>query len=126
MRGWSQVVSMRRRGEKGVADERIPGGSDFAERLIKEADDYLKRQISPRNTGNRKKRGKQIVSRMCEGEGVSTEEMRRGSTRRLVSKLRGRIAIVLVVEEGMSMADSARLLGVTTPAISSAIRKLTN
>jgi len=38
----------------------------------------------------------------------------------------GKIAFVLVVEEGMSMADTARLLGVTTPAISSAIRKLTN
>jgi putative transposase len=121
--GWSQVISMRRHGEKSIADERILGGSDFAERLIKEADDSLKRQVFP---GNRKKRAKQIISRMCEGEGVPVEELRRGSTRRLVSKLRGKIAIVLVVEEGMSMADTARLLGVTTPAISSAIRKLTN
>ena len=120
--GWSQVISMRRRGEKSIVDERILGGSDFVERLIKEADDSLKRQISH---GNRKKRAREIISRMCAGEGVPLEEMRRGSTRRLVSKLRGRIAIVLVVEEGLSMADSARLLGVTTPAISRAIRKLT-
>lgn len=121
--GWSQVISMRTHGEKSIADERILGGSDFAERLIKEADDSLKRQDLP---GNRKKRAREIISRMCEDEGVPVEEIRRGSTRRLVSKLRGKIAIVLVVEEGMSMADTARLLGVTTPAISSAIRKLTN
>lgn len=121
--GWAQVISMRRRGEKTIADERILGGSDFAQRLISEADNSVKRQISP---GNRKKRAREVISKMCEGEGVPLEEMRSGSTRRLVSKLRGRIAVVLVVEEGMSMADAARLLGVTTPAISSALRKLTN
>ncbi len=121
--GWSQVISMRKRGEKSIADERILGGSDFAERLIQEADDSLKRQIFQ---GNRQKKARQILLSMCEGEGVPVEEIHKGSTRRIVSQLRGKIAFVLVVEEGMSMADTARLLGVTTPAISSAIRKLTN
>jgi len=95
---------------------------EFVDRMGKIAQES-ETQLFP---GNRKKRARQIISRMCEGEGVPVEEIHRGSTRRLVSKLRGKIAVVLVVEEGMSMADTARLLGVTTPAISSAIRKLTN
>lgn len=121
--GWSQVISTRGRGTRNIADERILGGSDFAERLMQEADESRKIQISP---GRRNERAGEIISRMCEGEGVPVEELRRGSRRMLVSKLRGRIAIVLVLEEGLTMADSARLLGVTTPAISTAIRKLTN
>jgi REP element-mobilizing transposase RayT len=121
--GWSEVISMRKHGEKSIADERILGGSEFAGRLIKEADQSLRGQVLPET---RKERAQQIMLRMCQDEGVRVEEMRRGSTRRLVSKLRGKIAIVLVVEEGMTMADTARLLGVTTPAISNAIRKLTN
>jgi putative transposase len=35
--GWSQVLSMRRRREWVAADERILGGSDFTEQVIKEA-----------------------------------------------------------------------------------------
>jgi REP element-mobilizing transposase RayT len=121
--GWSQVTAMRRRGEKSISDERILGGSDFAERLINEADDYSKLQFFPEQ---RRKRAQEIISKMCEGERVPVEELRRGSRRRVVSRLRCRIAIALVVEEGLSMAETARLLGVTTPAISSAIRKSKN
>jgi hypothetical protein len=120
--GWSQVVSMRRRGEKSVSDERILGGSDFGERLLKESDALHLWQILPED-GNT--RAREIITRMCDDEGVTVEEIRRGSTRGRVSRLRARIAWVLVVEKGLSMADTARLLGVTTPAISSVIRKST-
>jgi predicted transcriptional regulator len=63
---------------------------------------------------------------MCEGEGVPVEEKRKGSTRRLVFRLRSEIAVVLMFEKGMYLENTALVLGVTTPATWRAIRKSTN
>jgi len=60
---------------------------------------------------------------MCEGQGVLEEEKRKGSTPKLALGPRGKISVVLMVEEGMSMADTARAVGVITPATWCAIRK---
>jgi hypothetical protein len=52
------------------------------------------------------------------------EDKRKGSPRKLVFGLKREIGVVLVVQEGMSMADAACILGVTRSAIWSAIRQL--
>ena len=36
--GWSNVISMRRHGDRDLSDERILGNGDFVEQIIKEAD----------------------------------------------------------------------------------------
>ena len=119
--GWAQVLSMRRRGDKSFADDRILGSSDFVKRMIKEADERLKVQLS---AGRLQEEADRLIREMCKSEEVSVKELRAGSRRRHVSEARTRIARALVDEVGLPMAEAARRLGVTTSAISRALRKV--
>ena len=56
-------------------------------------------------------------------EKVSIEEIKAGSRRRDASRVRAQIAIGLVKTHGVSLAEVARQLGVTTPAISKIIKR---
>ena len=54
----------------------------------------------------------------CEKEGVSVEALKGGSRRGRLSGLRAQLAKELVEKYGLTMAEAARQLGVTTSAIS--------
>ncbi len=118
--GWSRVLSLREGGERPEHDSRILGGGDFVERIIREADETLARQI-------KHKRGKEsidaVISRMCKEQGVREQELRSGGQRRRISEARARIAFYLSREMGMSMAEIARNLGVGTSAVAMALKK---
>jgi len=43
--GWSNVISMRRHGDRALSDERILGTGAFVEQILNEADDLVKRQV---------------------------------------------------------------------------------
>ena len=118
--GWSRVLSLRESGERPEHDLRILGSGDFVERVMREADEKLGRQIKHR-------RGKgsidAVISRMCKEEGVREQEVKSGGQRRRISEARARIANYLSREMGMSMAEIARNLGVGTSAVAMAIKK---
>jgi len=61
------------------------------------------------------------ISCACKKEKVSTKELKAGGRRRQVSKVRAQIAIGLVRTYGVPLAEVARQLGVTTPAVSKII-----
>ena len=116
--GWSQVVSMRRRQpEKG--DERILGSSQFVLTVLAETEEMQKRQIrvSPVEIDG-------IIQEECAKEGVGEIELKRGSRRTKVSSARTRIAYRAVTELGLSLAEAARRLGVTTSSVSRAIERV--
>jgi hypothetical protein len=48
MGGWSQVLSLRKKGESETYDERILGNGDFVQAILEEADQMLARQIRAR------------------------------------------------------------------------------
>ncbi len=114
------MLSLRERGERPEHDSRILGGGDFVERMIREADETLARQIKHR-------RGKEsidaVIRGMCKEEGVREQELKSGGQRRRISEVRARIACYLSREMGMSMAEIARNLGVGTSAVAMAIKK---
>jgi len=118
--GWSRVLSLRERGGSPEHDSRILGTGDFVERMMREADETLARQIKHR-------RGKgsidAVIRRMCKEEGVREQELKSGGQRRKISKIRARIAYYLSREMGISMAEIARNLGVGTSAVAMAIKK---
>jgi predicted transcriptional regulator len=60
---------------------------------------------------------------MCEEEGVMESELRSGSRRRQISRVRKRIASELIERYGIPMATVARETGVTTTAISKMMAK---
>jgi len=96
------------------------GNGEFVERIIKEAEARIRYQLPVKE---RHERIDEFVDEICKSEQVSIEELKGGSRRKKVSRVRGRIAIGLVKEHGVALAEVARRLGVSTSAISKIIRR---
>lgn len=118
--GWSAVKAMRRLGLKEKSDDRILGSGDFVEQIIRQADDNVKYQLPSHELGDH---AAALVQAVCERERVSQEALLSGSRRQNVSKVRLELAAKLVNELGLSLAESARQLGVSTSAIANALRR---
>ena len=82
--------------------------------ILLEADKNITGQISINGRGI--KAGK-IVLAACEESGVSVEALRRGSRRGTLPGLRAQLAEDPVQNLGLTMAETAQQLGVTTSAI---------
>jgi len=121
--GWSQVLSLRRENERVLADERILGTGDFVQKVVGEADERIKYQLGD---NERRKKAQQLIELTCKKEDVNARELRMGSRRGRIARVRGEIAYQLVERYGFSLAEVARQLGVTTSAISKAISRLSN
>ena len=119
--GWSEVLSLRRQGEKVEYDARILGGGDFVSDILREADQRVKRYLPAREKESLKER---IIKEMCEKERIGEGQLRLGGQARMVSRVRAKIAWRLSREYGMPLAEIARELGVCTSAIAKAVRKL--
>ena len=113
--GWSQVLSHRKGNGKIVTDQRILGQGDFVERIIGEADKRIKSQVS---VNERQINAEKKIHEACKAEGINIEELKGGSRRAHISDLRARLAIDLVTDHGLTLAESARQLGVSTSAVS--------
>ena len=118
--GWSQVLSPRDVKGKMRHDTRILGGDNFVKDILREADRKLRRQLK---LGDRKKAIDQVIKTMCEEEGIQEAELRNGGQRRIVSRLRTRVAHHLNRELGIPMAEIARHVGVCASAVVKAIQK---
>ena len=113
--GWSQVLSLRKSKEKVLSDERILGGDKFVERILEEADEKIKYQLS---IDERRIQAEKAIMEMCRKEDVKVEELRGGSRRGRLSGIRSRLAMDLVEKIGLPLAEAGRQLGVSTSAIS--------
>ena len=118
--GWSAVKALRRTDTREFSDERILGSSDFVEQVIKESENRLKYQFPD---GSLLKKSKQLILRECNKAKISLQALKAGSRQREISKIRCRLAKILVEEYGLSKAETARLLGVSASAIANSIRR---
>ncbi len=118
--GWSHVVSARRSGLEEEFDERILGSGDFVSAILKEVEEKTQRQLKLRRTG---KTITNIIEEECEKEHISKNELTGGSRRRKVSTLRAVIAKRSLDELGLTMAEIARHVGVTTSSIAKAVAR---
>jgi REP element-mobilizing transposase RayT len=119
--GWSQVLSLRRENKRVLADERILGTGDFVQKVVSEADERIKYQLGD---NERRKKAQQLIEQTCKKEDVNANELRMGSRRGRIARVRGEIAYQLVERYGFSLAEVGRQLGVTTSAISKVICRL--
>ena len=119
--GWSQVVSMQRRGQKEDFDERILGGGEFVHNILKVTEESQLRQVKARRAG---KTIQKIIDEECRRQGISIIELKGGGKRRKVSDTRALIAARSRAELGLTAAAIARHVGVNTSAISRAIERL--
>jgi REP element-mobilizing transposase RayT len=118
--GWSQVLSARRSGRKEEFDERILGNGDFVNAILKEAEQKTIRQLKLRRSG---KTIDKIIEEACKKERISANELKGGGRRRKVSALRATIAKRGLDELGLSMAEIARHVGVTTSSIAKMVER---
>jgi len=120
MGGWSAVKGLRRSGERELCDERILGSGEFVEQIIKEAETKIKYQLP---VLDHQKKIDELITRICRDEKLSIEELKGGSRRGEASRIRARIAIDLVKTQGVTLAEVARQLGVSTSAVSKIMRR---
>lgn len=113
--GWSQVISMRRRRDAEKSDERILGSGDFVEKIVAEAEERQNRLLTGASA---LRKVEETIRLMCDEEGVKVTEVKGGSRRRQISRIRKRIAKELIERYSIPMAIVARETGVTTTAIS--------
>lgn len=117
---WSQVMSRVLDKEGMVSDVRILGSGEFVQRIVGEAEEEMRHQL-PKT--RRLDDAKGILEQCCREVNVSLEELRSGSRRGPVSAVRKQLVRRLVGELGLSLADTARLLGVTTPAVAKSLSR---
>ena len=120
MGGWSVVKAMRKAGEKEKGDDRILGSGAFVTKIMREAEKSVKYQIPA--MGSDEKVQAEIESR-CKKEGVTVKALQSGSRRNPLPKLRKILALKLVADYGVSLAETARQLGVSTSGISQILRR---
>jgi putative transposase len=116
-------VSMRRDGETSGSDQRILGTKDFVKEILMEAESRRKQSLSPEE---RRSKIDQIIKDKCASERVSEEELRGGSRRKQISKVRMEITEQVVEGIGVPLAEAAWALGVSTSAISKMFRRRTD
>lgn len=112
--GWSQVLSLRRKGDKVASDERILGSSDFVESIISEAEEREKETLRlSLKISDLSSLAKEIVK----SQAISYTELRSANRKKGVVKARRLLSQVAVKKMGYPGAEVARFLGVTTSAV---------
>lgn len=118
--GWSQVLAMRRKGQREESDERILGSGDFVNAILKEVEERQMRQTKLSRSGGSIT---EIIREECKKRRISPEELTRGGRRRKVTEARVVIARRGREEIGLSGAEIARHLGVNTSSINRALAR---
>jgi putative transposase len=112
--GWSQVLSLRRRGEGMASDERILGSGGFIEQVLSEAEEKAKQMLGWKG---RVADLQTLLSRKSKKEGVEGQKVRGGDRKGPVVGARKVFCQVAVNRLGYSGAAVARFLGVTTSLV---------
>ena len=116
--GWKRLKELRSSGEKVRADERILGGSEFVERILKESDEDWERKSLLRQRGIDLQ---QLVERICGHFGLEIEDLKSGSKVSSIAKARAVLCYVGARQLGLPSVSIAKELGVSPSAVSRAI-----
>jgi REP element-mobilizing transposase RayT len=119
--GWAEVRAVRQRGAATLADPRILGTGPFVEQLLAAAP---ARPWPAPARARRLAAADRLVRERCAAAQVGVAELRAGSRRRPVVAVRGALVRHLVTRLGLSLADAARQLGVSTSGIAKALDRI--
>jgi hypothetical protein len=119
--GWSAVLSLRRIQERVRGDQRILGSEGFVERVLRETGEPMRHRFSPEG---RSKEIESILRGECRKGKIELKELQMGSRRGGIPRVRSEVVERLVKEVGMSLAEAARLVGVSTSAISKILLRM--
>ena len=111
---WSQVLSLRRKGEKVASDQRILGSSEFVKTMLEDGNEQEKETL---RFTTKVAELPLLARQVSSNEGITETELKSGSRRRKISKARRLFCQLSVVKIGYPGAQVARLLGVSTSAV---------
>jgi len=111
---WTEVISLRGRGDKQAYDQRILGDDEFVQGVLSEMNDLGKESLRLRS---KRKDLYSLAEKLCEIHKVSLGELRSGSRRQEIAEARRVFSWLAVKELGYSGAEVSRYLGVTTSCI---------
>ena len=86
----------------------------FVEKLLNESDERTARQFSGREL---REKASARIKEACEEEGINFVELKGGGRRGHLSRVRSKLASELVEKYGLTLAETARQLGVSTSAV---------
>jgi putative transposase len=115
--GIPEALTRKREGDRVLTDERVLGHGDFVRVLLEQAE--KKRPHLP--LSERIQKMEQIISERCDTEGITTDALASGSRAGTIPKIRSDLATRLVHELGISYAEIARNLGISTARVSKII-----
>jgi REP element-mobilizing transposase RayT len=118
--GWFEVKTLQRKSDHVAGDERILGSGEFVERMLRETEGNARRQFSGYE---RKRDTEKLIQEYCIKEDINIKELQAGSRRQTITQHRKKLIKILVEENGESLAETARRLGVSTSAISKALSR---
>lgn len=113
--GWAAVKSIRSAGMRVISDERILGGSDFTETVLKQSDEVYEKRTRARAKGVGLDILIDLVSNRFE---ISKAIIQSASKHREASRVRSIICYLAVERLGYTGAEVARYLNLTPSAIS--------
>jgi putative transposase len=118
--GWAEVRAIRQRADRVLADERILGTGPFVERMLAAGD---ARQQTRRARDRRLREAQACIRHQCQEAQLGLAELQMGSRRRRIAAVRATLALHLVSQLGLSLADTARQLGVSTSGVAKAVAR---
>lgn len=112
--GWSEIKSVRPNHKDRNIEKLILGDDVFIKEMVEQTNDHLKSRADPKRNLDL---AKSEVERACLENGISVLQLQSGDRTRKISFLRKKLIEALVVTHGLSLAESAKLLGISTPAV---------
>jgi hypothetical protein len=112
--GWSQVLSLRRRGIRVASDQRVLGNDEFVQRLLSEAEEREKETL---RLWRKVPALVSLAENIIKGEGIEESEFCSGTRKKKVAKARKVFCQLAVGRMGYPGAEVARYLGVTTSSV---------
>jgi len=119
--GWAEVRAQRQRGEATRADPCILGSGEFVAHIL--ADSAAPHTPLLMRARVVLEKAQALLVPRCADAQMGLPELQGGSRRAPVVALRGKLARHFVAHLGLSLADTAQLLGVSTSGIAKSLAR---
>lgn len=116
--GWKGLKELRASGKRVRADERILGGSEFVERVLRESEEEWERRSLLRQRGVNLKG---LLEKVADHFDVVTEDLKSGCKVPAVARARAVFCYLGVRKLGLTSASIAKELGISPSAVSKSI-----
>ncbi|NTU93764.1 MAG: hypothetical protein HGB29_09220 [Chlorobiaceae bacterium] len=118
---WSEVSSRNVHGNHEMSDARILGSGEFVKNMLSQVE---KRIASQLHLDERIELARLDIESICRETGISASNLRSGGRYGALSKVRMLLVDKLVNERELTLAETARQLGVSTSAVNQIMEKI--